>query len=131
MKKTIKGILTNKDLMKDTFSGIGYFVFVAGISKVLMESAKQAEWYEKVSVVGMFLLLMGLAIVFWVLHVIRPIVQISWPEFGLPGIDSHAKPIPVLRMIKRFDIWVFLVLALLSIELGWYLVRVILERVGS
>lgn len=126
-EKTIKGILTNRDLMKNIFSGIGYFVLAVGILRVSVEFAKQVEWYIIIGIFLLFALLGTFAFFFWVLHVIRPIVQINWPEFGLPGIDSHAKPEMRWQMIKRFDFWVFLVLASLPTWVGWYLVSVILE----
>lgn len=128
MKKTIEGIISSKDLMKDIFAGMGYFVLAAGMTNAILAIVKPAPWFVKVSVTAFLVFSLWFAAIFWIMHVVRPVIQISWPEFKFPGIDPKAKRVRWSQLFGRADFLVFLLMGLFTIELGWYLVTVVLEK---
>jgi len=128
MKKTIEGIISSKDLMKDIFAGMGYFVFAAGMANAVLAIVKPAPWFAKVSVTAFLAFSLWFAAIFWIMHVVRPVIQISWPEFKFPGTGQGAKRIHWKQLVGRADFLVFLLMGMFTIELGWYLVTVVLEK---
>jgi hypothetical protein len=131
IKKTVVGILKDEGLMKNIFTGIGYFVLSAGIAKILIGHGGVKTWLSTILAVTFIFSLLLLASSFWLLHVIRPIMKITWPEFGIPNIDPGVEKVPYKAMAKRVDIWVYGVLAVLSLQGGWYIVEVFIESTSS
>ena len=126
INKTIVGILINENLMKNIFSGIGYFVFVAGIMTVLLTFDENKGLVMTLFAVLISLILLLLASAFWLFHVARPIVKITSPDFKIPGVDDGAEQISLLKMVKRRDIWLYFLVAFMSLYFGWYLVQMVL-----
>ena len=128
IKKIIKGILKDENLIKNIFTGVGYFFFTAGVSKIIALHAISGHWFVRIFVGFFFLILLALAFLFWLFYVVRPIVKITWPEFGLPFLDSKIEKLPCKKIFLRKDIIFFLIIAVLSAQGGFYIVNVLLEN---
>ena len=126
--KIIKGILKDENLIKNIFTGVGYFIFTAGVSKIIALHAISGYWVGRIFVGFFFLTLLALAFLFWSLYVVRPIVKITWPKFGLPFLDSEVEKLPYKKILLRKDIIFFLIIAALSVQGGVYIVKVLLEN---
>jgi len=103
--------------MKNIFTGIGYFVAVGAMTRVF--NCREDLWTIPFLIFSLFItLLFFLSAAFFSLHVIRPIVRLSWPDFAIPRIDEGAKKVPTKKFIIRFSFWVFVILASLSFFSG-------------
>jgi hypothetical protein len=127
MKKLIVGVLRDEQLMKNIFSGMGYFIFSGGAARVLLGGVSTDNWPVLIGLVAFLFALFSLACAFWFLYVIRPLVKISWPEFGIPGIDDHSKKLNIGELVKRVDIYAYAILGVLSIQGGSLLFKFVLK----
>jgi hypothetical protein len=120
MKNALLKFVRDKDLLKDFFTGIGYFVFIAGIARLAYPSIQGDSWWVQICAFVITISLLYVALLFWSVHVARPIIQLYSPEFGLPELDEHAKPATAWNTIKRLDIWLYLFMVVSALQLGWY-----------
>ena len=128
IRKTLAGLLSDENLMKNVFSGIGYLVFSAGFARLVLSNLSTDDTKEIVAVASFVFILIILSFLFWVIHVIRPLVRFTWPEFGIPWIDKDAqKVVPWWAVFKRVDIIFYLIAVLLSLQGGSYLVKALLN----
>ena len=109
--------MRDEDLMKNIFTGIGYFVAVGAMARAF-NCGKEIGAMFSILFILFVLLLLLLSILFISIHVVRPIVRLSWPDFSIPGIDEGARKFPIKEYLLRWDIWLFLFLVSLSIFSG-------------
>ena len=127
INQTIVGILKNESLMKNIFSGMGYFMFIGVIIKLVLSSIENGNYLGIALGLVMSFMLIVFAIFFISVHVIRPIIKITWADFGIPGIDEGVEKLPLKKLILRTDVLIFILLATLSLLAGLQLIQILLE----
>ena len=119
IKRTIIGVLKDPSLMKDIFSGLGYFMLTGGIAKIFISSGAESSMISKLIIIAFIMALLTFASLFWLIHVVRPIIKMTWPEFGIPDIDDGASKLPFKQLVRRLDVWVYILVGTTSVFLGW------------
>jgi len=130
LRETFFGILRDEGMMKNIFSGIGYFILSGAIFKLII-SGGSGNITVGISAAILALSMLMLASFFWIIHVIRPIIRITWPDFGIPGLDEGVDKVPYKLLLKRQDIYAFVFLASLSLYVGWTIFRILIVQSSS
>lgn len=116
MKKPLSVLFTNNEsLAKNFFVSIGHFILIASAIKLALDNIPHESALTQL-VLAMFLLgMLFYAQIFFVLNVVRRLVQFFYPRFKVPGIDSGAQRVPFKELITRPDIFLFGILITLFI----------------
>ncbi|MBO1926018.1 hypothetical protein J3998_00380 [Thiomicrorhabdus sp. 6S2-11] len=109
----MKKFIANKDLLKDFFQAITYFVFIAGLLKLAMPSLNSEPLTYKLLFISIIILLSVLATFYAMFHVSGSITKLYFPDFKIPFVDPEFKPTPLkqaFKTLKRADyaLWLFL-----------------------
>jgi len=131
IKITLKEIIKNESMVKNIFTGIGYFIFTAAVYRILLPNLLNYHWFVITAIILFIVSLTLLTIFFWLIHVIRPIVQISWPDFKLPHIDEGAQKLSYREILSRIDVWAFTIIASVSILGGLEIINIVLEQAAN
>lgn len=112
-------IALDKDLIKDAMQSLAYFAFIGAIFRFGGPEVK-SDINKLIPFTLIFLTLLFFIYIFTIIHVIRPGVQIYYPEFGLKGIDSHYRPLNRLHPANV----VFVSILAMYIYIGWFIVSI-------
>jgi hypothetical protein len=101
------GVIKDESLMKNLFARLSYFILIAGVSAVIRGAYFNSNWFVKLvaSLVCLFLLVLAFSFMF--IHVLRPVIKLAWPEFGIPGIDEAAERLSIWDLVTRVDTLIF------------------------
>lgn len=100
----MKRIIADKDLVKDCFQAIAYYVFIAGALKLVLPEFNEASISYKVGVFIIFLSLSVLATFYSMFHVSSSITKKFFPEFKTPIIDEDYEAPTVMGIFSRKDL---------------------------
>lgn len=123
-------LLLHKDLSKDLLQVIGYYVFIAGFIRLGFPIAREEHWIAKIGIAAFTLWLIWYVSCYTLLHVIRPIVKLYFPDFTLPNIDEHhERPDKWWSAVFRRDFCLMYILFFATLYIGWFIVGAGLESV--
>ncbi len=112
-------IIIDKDLMKDLFQSLSYFVFIAGLLKLARIGLETTTFYYKLSVVFVFLILSMLALFYCWLHVLPQVVKKYYSDTKVPFVDPYYKiPESFGEYFSRKGLVLWTLLCFLSFYLG-------------
>ncbi len=109
----MKKLIADKDLLKESFQAIAYFVFIAGLLKLAIPSVSEEPLIYKLFFVSVIVLLSVLATFYAVFHVGGSITKLYFPDFKIPFVDpgytltSLTQILPTL-MRKDYLLWLLL-----------------------
>ena len=122
----MKKFIANKDLLKDSFQAIAYFVFIAGLLKLAMPSLKNDPLLYIILFLTIIIILTVLASFFAIFHVSGEITKLYFPEFKIPLVDPQFEPTPLkdsFKTLKRYDSLVWLSLSIPYYILGIQIIQ--------
>ena len=117
----MKDFLSNKDLLKDTFQALAYFVFIAGFVKLALPHVTEQGIAYKLLFIALLLSPTSLAMAFAILNVCGPITKIRYPDFKSP-IDK-GKPKPISKQLKEKATWFWIATGIPFYVLGGEIVQ--------
>ncbi len=106
----------NKDIIKDYFQGLAYFIFIAGLLKAASIYTDGKNIIYQWGVVIVFLYLLAMAC-FFSLHTCEQMVRVYFPEFISPIKSDYIAP-TVREFLTRKDLWLFIFYAIPYLIIG-------------
>lgn len=129
--QTIVGIIKSESIIKNIFSGIGYLLFISGIGNILVKAFPKLTLFSFTFVGIPMILLYGLSMSFWVLHVLRPIIKITVTDFGIPGIDEDFSTERFKGKRALITVLLFGVFVWLSSVVGFKFFEIVMQQLGA
>ena len=87
----MKKLLMDPDKSKDLLYALGAFTFLSGLFKLCVPTVRDSMLSVKIFASLVILALIWYVSMYVLLHVVRPIVQLYYPDFTLPEIDVNHK----------------------------------------
>ena len=108
----MKKLISNKEVLKDAFQAIAYYVFIAGFLKLALPASVNEPIAYKIGLLFIALVLSVLATFYAMFHVGGSITKLYFPEFKTPIIDDAYQAPKVYELFKRKDLPLWIALGL-------------------
>ncbi|WP_274015956.1 hypothetical protein [Vibrio parahaemolyticus] len=119
----MREFLRDKDLIKDAFQALAYFVFLAGALKLALPEIQTGSVIYKVGVALILTLLSFLAVCYAMLHVSSEITKKYYPDFDPPILGN--KKVPFKEVVSSRCYWLWF-----AIGIPYYLVGIEIVKMG-
>ncbi len=119
----MREFLKDKDLLKDSFQALAYFVFLAGGIKLALPDIQAGSIIYKIPVILILFLLSFLAVCYALIHVSTEITRKYFPDFELPILGG--KKVRFKDAIKSPCYWLWF-----GVGMPYYVIGIAIVKMG-